>query len=102
MLKLELFFILITKKKHEKIVHGIIYGQLGILFNNKQDLKMFLLVNWVIKVNTVSYFNLHTYLKEDGVFDLRKIFDLRNFFAVPKNFLKSKIHCINKIFIYHS
>ena len=26
--------------------------------------------------------------------DLRKIFDLRKFFAVPKNFLKSKIHCI--------
>ena len=33
------------------------------------------------------------YLKEDGVFDLRKIFDLGKFFAVPKNFLKSKIHC---------
>ena len=25
---------------------------------------------------------------------LRKIFDLRKFFAVPKNFLKSKILCI--------
>ena len=28
------------------------------------------------------------------MFDLRKIFDLRKFFAVPKNFLKLKIHCI--------
>ena len=27
------------------------------------------------------------YLKEDGVFDLKKIF------AVPKDFLKSKIYC---------
>ena len=27
------------------------------------------------------------------LFDLRKIFDLGKFFAVPKNFLKSKIHC---------
>ena len=29
------------------------------------------------------------------MFDLRKIFDLRKFFVVPKNYLKSKIHCIN-------
>ena len=28
------------------------------------------------------------------MFDLRKIFYLRKFFAVPKNFLNSKIHCI--------
>ena len=28
--------------------------------------------------------------------DLRKIFDLRTIFAVPKNFLKSKIYCSRK------
>jgi hypothetical protein len=27
------------------------------------------------------------------MFDLRKIFDLREIFAVPKDFLKSKIYC---------
>ena len=52
----------LKEKKHEKIVHGILYGELAVLFNNQQ----------------------FTYFKEDGVFDLRKIFDLRKFFAVPK------------------
>ena len=47
---------------------------------------MFFLVNWVI--NNIR--SICIPLKEDGVFDLRKIFDLRKFFAVPKNFLKSK------------
>ena len=31
------------------------------------------------------------------MFDLRKIFDLGKIFAVPKNFLKLKIYCINFI-----
>ena len=30
------------------------------------------------------------------MFDLRKTFDLRNIFAVPKDFLKSKIYCSTK------
>ena len=32
------------------------------------------------------------------LFYLGKIFDLRKIFAVPKNFLKSKIYCITKNF----
>ena len=52
---------------------------------------MFFPLNWAIKMNIVLSI---AYFKEDGVSDLRKIFDLRKFFAVPKNFLKSKIHCI--------
>ena len=44
--------------------------------------------------HTYSTYVQFAFLKEDGVFDLRKIFDLRKFFVVPKNFLKSKIDCI--------
>ena len=31
------------------------------------------------------------------LFYLGKIFDLRKIFAVPKNFLKSKIHCASVV-----